>query len=148
MRAALAEYVRPHVLVVDEVGYLAYGDDSANLYHVVNDRHIRRRSMGFTTNKHPKRWGRALHDEDLAEAIVDRILERGRLLRLDGPSVRTKHLVGDDLVDEDQGDSAGSRVSGMGAADSGTNTCGRQTRSHASRFLREERPECVGSPFT
>jgi hypothetical protein len=53
--------------------------------------------MIFTTNKHPKRWGQALHDDDLAEAIVDRILERGRLLRLDGPSVRTKHISADEL---------------------------------------------------
>jgi len=112
MREALAKYVRPHVLVVDEVGYLAYGDDAANvLYHVVNDRHIRRRAMLFTTNKHPKRWGEALHDDDLAEAIIDRILERGRLLRLDGPSVRTKHLSGDDLA-TDAIDSEGLRVSG------------------------------------
>jgi len=37
-----------------------------------------------------------LHDEDLAHAIVDRVLERGRLLTLDGPSLRTKHLGLDD----------------------------------------------------
>ncbi|MBL8739507.1 MAG: IS21-like element helper ATPase IstB [Myxococcales bacterium] len=118
MREALAHYLKPHVLVVDEVGYLAYGTDAANvLYHVVNDRHIRKRSMIFTTNKHPKRWGEALHDEDLAEAIVDRILERGRLLRLDGPSIRTKHLPGDDLVADDSGDSTGSKVSGTRAAE-------------------------------
>ena len=118
MQDALAVYVRPHVLVVDEVGYLAYSDDAANvLYHVVNDRHIRRRSMIFTTNKHPKRWGAALHDEDLAEAIVDRILERGRLLRLDGPSVRTKHLSKDELSEEAQDDSTGSRISGKTAAE-------------------------------
>jgi len=118
MRETLAEYVRPHVLVVDEVGYLAYGDDAANvLYHVVNDRHIRRRAMIFTTNKHPKRWGQALHDEDLAEAIVDRILERGRLLRLDGPSIRTKHLPGDELVGGDQEDLGSRRFSGIDAAE-------------------------------
>ena len=118
MREALATYVRPHVLVVDEVGYLTYGDDAANvLYHVVNDRHIRRRAMIFTTNKHPKQWGRALHDEDLAEAIVDRILERGRLLRLDGPSVRTKHIPGDELVGGDQDNSDSRRISGKDAAE-------------------------------
>ena len=106
------------MLVVDEVGYLAYGDDAANvLYHVVNDRHIKGRAMVFTTNKHPNRWGEALHDDDLAEAIVDRILERGRLLRLDGPSVRTKHLPGDELADDDHDDSNGSRVSGRNAAE-------------------------------
>ena len=117
MREALAMYLRPHVLVVDEVGYLTYGDDAANvLYHVVNDRHIRQRAMIFTTNKHPKQWGRALHDDDLADAIVDRILERGRLLRLDGPSVRTKHLPGDDLAGDDD-DSTHRRVSGKIAAE-------------------------------
>jgi hypothetical protein len=49
--------------------------------------------MIFTTNKDPDNdWGDVLHDDDLAAAIVDRILERGRLLRLDGPSGRTRHL--------------------------------------------------------
>ena len=117
LRDALAVYMRPHVLVVDEVGYLAYGDDAANvLYHVVNDRHIRRRAMVFTTNKHPRRWGAVLHDDDLADAIVDRILERGRLLRLDGPSVRTKHLP-DDLLADDLETAGGRRISGREAAE-------------------------------
>src|SRR5262245_9943135 len=40
--------------------------------------------------------GRVVHDEDLAHAIIDRILERGRMLTLDGPSLRTKHLGLDD----------------------------------------------------
>jgi DNA replication protein DnaC len=118
LRDVLAQYMKPHVLVVDEVGYLAYGDDAANvLYHVVNDRHIRGRSMIFTTNKHPKRWGDVLHDDDLADAIVDRILERGRLLRLDGPSIRTKHLPADELRADDQPQAGGSKVSGIEAAE-------------------------------
>jgi DNA replication protein DnaC len=95
---ALATYTHPAVLVVDEVGYLTYGTDAANmLFHVVNERHRRRRSMIFTTNKPLAAWGRVLHDEDLAQAIVDRVLERGRLLTLDGPSMRTRHLGLDDL---------------------------------------------------
>jgi DNA replication protein DnaC len=97
----LTRYTHPHVLVVDEVGYLTYGTDAANmLFHVVNDRHKRRRPMIFTTNKQLKSWGAVLHDEDLAHAIVDRILERGRILHLDGPSLRTKHLGLDDFTTE------------------------------------------------
>ena len=93
LAAALAPYTHPALLVVDEVGYLTYGTDAANmLFHVVNDRHRRKRSMIFTTNKSLNAWGRVLHDEDLAQAIVDRVLERGRLLTLDGPSIRTNHL--------------------------------------------------------
>lgn len=94
LHEALATYTQPHVLVVDEVGYLSYGPDAANvLFHVVNDRHIRKRPIIFTTNKSPfTQWGEVLHDPDLAEAIVDRTLERGRLILLDGPSARTRHL--------------------------------------------------------
>ena len=43
------------------------------LFHVVNDRHQRRRSMIFTTNKPLEAWGDVLHDEDLAHAIVKAI---------------------------------------------------------------------------
>ena len=93
LHQSLTTYTHPHVLVVDEVGYLTYGPDAANvLFHVVNVRHLKKRPMIFTTNKPLHQWGRVLHDEDLAAAILDRILERGRLLHLDGPSHRTPHL--------------------------------------------------------
>jgi DNA replication protein DnaC len=93
LQESLLTYTHPHVLVIDEVGYLTYGPDAANvLFHVVNDRHLRKRPMIFTTNKPLSEWGKVLHDEDLAAAILDRILERGRLIHLDGPSGRTRHL--------------------------------------------------------
>jgi DNA replication protein DnaC len=94
LRERLLVYTHPHLLVIDEVGYLSYGPDAANvLFHVVNDRHLHHRPILFTTNKSPlTAWGDVLHDHDLAEAIVDRTLERGRLIVLDGPSYRTRHL--------------------------------------------------------
>ena len=61
------------LLVIDEIGYLSYGPDAANvLFHVVNDRHLRKRPMIFTANK-PLRSG-------------------GKVIHLDGPSGRTRHL--------------------------------------------------------
>ncbi|MGO8790406.1 MAG: IS21-like element helper ATPase IstB, partial [Terriglobia bacterium] len=93
LQESLATYTHPHVLVIDEVGYLTYAQDAANvLFHVVNDRHLRKRPMIFTANKPLNEWGKVLHDEDLAAAILDRVLERGRFLRLDGPPGRTRHL--------------------------------------------------------
>jgi DNA replication protein DnaC len=112
LHQSLSTYTHPHVLVVDEVGYLTYGPDAANvLFHVVNVRHLKKRPMIFTTNKLLHQWGRVLHDEDLAAAILDRILERGRLLHLDGPSHRTRHL----QLEEGLADGAESaRISGIG----------------------------------
>ena len=114
---ALATYIHPGVLIVDEVGYLTYGTDAANmLFHVVNDRHRKKRAMIFTTNKALTIWGHVLHDEDLAHAIVDRILERGRVLTLDGPSLRTKHLGLDDPTSS-EAFLQPARISGIQAAE-------------------------------
>ena len=99
LQESLSTYTHPHVLVIDEIGYLTYGPDAANvLFHVVNDRHLRKRPMIFTTNKPLSEWGKVLHDEDLAAAILDRILERGRFIQLDGPSGRTRHLNQEQLL--------------------------------------------------
>ncbi len=103
LRKALLPYVQPHVLVIDEVGYLGYCPDAANvLFQVVNHRYLHKKPMLLTTNKPLSQWGRVLHDADLAEAITDRVLERGRFIQLRGPSYRTRHLKGP----EKEGDSA------------------------------------------
>jgi len=91
---ALAVYLQPHVLVVDTVGYMSYGPDAANLFfHLVNERYLRRKPVIFTTNRSPlTAWGEVLHDHDLAEILVDRELEKVRLIVLDGSSYRTRYL--------------------------------------------------------
>src|SRR6516165_6170272 len=98
LQEELLTYTRPHVLVCDEMGYLSYGPDAANvLFHVVNHRHLKKRPMIFTTNKPLNEWGKVLHDEDLAAAILDLVLERGRFIQLDGVSGRTRHLKLDEV---------------------------------------------------
>ena len=93
LHGTLAAYTHPHVLVIDEVGYLTYAPDAARvLFQVVNHRHLKKRPMIFTTNKPLNQWGKVLHDEDLATAILDRVLERGRFIHLDGPTGRMHHL--------------------------------------------------------
>jgi DNA replication protein DnaC len=93
LRERLMAYTHPGVLVVDEVGYLSLGPDAANvLFQIVNERYLHRKPMVFTTNKAIEGWGKVLHDADLAEAILDRVLERGRVLHFKGSSFRTRHL--------------------------------------------------------
>ena len=70
----------------------------------------------FTTNESPRHWGAVLHDDDLSDAILDRLLERGRHLRLDGSSLRTKHLPSSDEAEDTQNSTQSRRISGIGAA--------------------------------
>ncbi len=91
--AALAPYLHPHVLIIDELGYLSHAADAANvLYRVINERYLQRRPMLLTTNKPLAALGDVVHDGDLAEAILDRLLERGVHFALRGRSYRTRHL--------------------------------------------------------
>ncbi|HJS43598.1 MAG TPA: ATP-binding protein [Gemmatimonadales bacterium] len=53
--------------------------------------YLAHRPMLFTTDKPLAALGAVLHDGDLAEAILDRLLERGRHMR--GRSYRTRHLI-------------------------------------------------------
>ena len=92
LEEALEPFTHPHVLVIDELGYQSYAADAANvLYRVVNDRYLKRRPMLFTTNKPLASLGQVLHDGDLAEAILDRVLERGTHFLLRGRSFRTRN---------------------------------------------------------
>ncbi|MEY2855021.1 MAG: hypothetical protein RL030_2153 [Pseudomonadota bacterium] len=78
------------VLIIDELGYLPHAQDAANvLYTIIDARYLRQRPTIFTTNKPLRQWGGVLHDNDLAEALLDRILENGRHLELTGKSWRT-----------------------------------------------------------
>jgi DNA replication protein DnaC len=89
---AVAAFVAPDVLVIDELGYLAYAEDAANcLFQVVDRRYLKSKPIVITSNKEPSAWGQVLHDPDLADAIVDRLEERGEVVRLRGKSYRRRH---------------------------------------------------------
>lgn len=86
----LERYLTPQVLVIDEVGYLTYGPEAANvLFPVIDKRYLAgNRPVLVTTNKAPQQWGAVLHDPDLAAAILDRLLHRGEVLKVTGRSYR------------------------------------------------------------
>lgn len=86
----LALYLDPDVLVIDEVGYLSYGPEAANvLFPVIDKRYLKgSRPVLLTTNKDPHAWGSVLHDDDLSAAILDRLLHRGEILKMSGRSYR------------------------------------------------------------
>jgi len=68
------------------------------LFHVVNDRHLRKRPMIFTTNKPMTEWGKVLHDEDMAAAILDRFSSAGALSTSMDPRENPSSQPGRDLA--------------------------------------------------
>ena len=86
----LATYLRPAVLVVDEVGYLRLDRDEANMVFQLVSRRYERGSMIITSNKSFAEWGHVLGDDVLATAILDRLLHHCDVLAINGPSYRLK----------------------------------------------------------
>ncbi len=90
LQAKAESLIAAKVLIIDELGYLPHATDAANvLYTIIDARYLRQRPTIFTTNKPLRHWGGVLHDNDLAEALLDRILENGRHIELTGKSWRT-----------------------------------------------------------
>lgn len=52
-----------------------------------------RRSLVITTNLGFSRWGSVLGDDQMAAAVIDRVVHHGRLVQLGGESYRAGHAL-------------------------------------------------------
>ena len=86
----LRRYVRPALLVIDEVGYLSYSPQHADLlFDIVNRRNLDRSTV-VTTNKAFSEWNEVFPNSSSVVALVDRLVHRSEILEIDGESYRLK----------------------------------------------------------
>jgi DNA replication protein DnaC len=89
----LQTYLKPSVLVLDEVGYLPLSRAEANMVFQLISRRYERGSVICTSNKAFGEWGSVFGDDVLAAAILDRLLHHCDVVSINGPSYRLKdHL--------------------------------------------------------
>jgi len=87
----LKKYLRPRLLVLDELGYLPIDKQGADLLFQVISGRYERGSILLTTNKPFKQWaGIFNNDNTLASAVLDRLLHHARTVIVEGPSYRMK----------------------------------------------------------
>jgi DNA replication protein DnaC len=89
----LQTYLKPSVLVVDEIGYLPLNRAEANMVFQLVSRRYERGSIIVTSNKAFSEWGQVLGDDVLAAAILDRLLHHSDVVSINGPSYRLKDHV-------------------------------------------------------
>ncbi len=87
----LHTYLRPNVLVIDEVGYQPLERAQANLVFQVISKRYEKGSTLLTSNKSFGEWGQVFGDEVLATAILDRLLHHCDVVAINGPSYRLKN---------------------------------------------------------
>jgi DNA replication protein DnaC len=89
----LQTYLKPSVLIVDEIGYLPLSRAEANMVFQLVSRRYERGSIVVTSNKAFGEWGQVLGDDVLAAAILDRLLHHCDVVSINGPSYRLKDHV-------------------------------------------------------
>jgi DNA replication protein DnaC len=86
----LARLQRYPLLVVDEVGYIPFDPQAANLMFMLVSRRYERASMIVTSNKPFSGWGEIFGDDIVAAAMIDRLVHHAEIVALKGDSYRLK----------------------------------------------------------
>jgi DNA replication protein DnaC len=88
---ALKNYVRPSVLLLDELGYLPIDKRGADLLFQVVAARYESGSIVLTTNRPFREWGTLFDmDSTLATALIDRLMHHGEAIVIQGDSYRMK----------------------------------------------------------
>ncbi len=91
LKRAFRRYTSPGVLVIDELGYLAYSSRHADvLFDVVNQRYELGRSILVTTNRGFTEWGELFPNATCVVPLVDRLVHRCEVVHIEGESYRLK----------------------------------------------------------
>ena len=86
----LRRYTNPAVLLVDEVGHLSYDSRAADLLFEVVSRRHQQRPIILTTNKPFAEWNEVFPNSSSVTAMVDRLLHRAEIVKIEGESYRAK----------------------------------------------------------
>ena len=78
------------LVVVDEVGYIPFDPEAANLMFSLVSARYERASMIVTSNKPFSAWGEIFGDEVTATAMIDRLVHHAEILSLKGDSYRLR----------------------------------------------------------
>lgn len=81
------------LLILDEWGYVPVDRDGSQLlFRVISDSY-ESKSLVLTTNLEFSKWGEIFTDDQMAAAMIDRLVHHGHLLIFEGISYRMEHAL-------------------------------------------------------
>ena len=91
LKGALNKYMKPALLILDELGYLPIDKSGADLLFQVISQRYERGSIIITTNRPFKKWPEIFNnDATLTSALLDRVLHHAEAVILQGKSYRMR----------------------------------------------------------
>ena len=90
LEVELKKIRRYKLIIVDEVGYIPFDHDAANLFFQLIASRYELGSVMVTSNLPFGRWGETFSDDVVAAAMIDRLVHHAEVLTLTGDSYRTR----------------------------------------------------------
>jgi len=105
----LRKYLKPDLLIVDDMGLKALPKQSGEYLLEVVMRRYENRSTIMTSNRPLEEWGKLLNDVPTAGAILDRFLHHVQVIAITGRSYRVKGTSAVNAPDKNQSRKTGSK---------------------------------------
>lgn len=102
LEAELKKIRRYKLIIIDEIGYIPFDTDAANLFFQLVASRYEQGSIMVTSNLPFGRWGETFGDDVVAAAMIDRLVHHSEVLTLSGDSYRTHGRR--DLITKDRAD--------------------------------------------
>ena len=94
LKTELSKYLRPKLLILDEIGYLPIDQHGADLLFQIISQRYERGSIVLTTNKPFKQWASIFNNDSVvASAVLDRLLHHAETVIIEGSSFRMKDQI-------------------------------------------------------
>jgi DNA replication protein DnaC len=91
LQAEITKLGRTPLLIIDEVGYIPFEPEAANLFFQLVSARYERASLIVTSNKPFGRWGEVFGDDVVAAAMIDRLVHHAEVISLKGDSYRLRN---------------------------------------------------------
>ncbi len=94
LKTELNKYLKPKLLVLDEIGYLPIDKIGADLMFQIVSHRYEHGSMIITSNRPYKKWPEVFNnDTTLTSALLDRLLHHAETVLIEGSSYRMKERI-------------------------------------------------------
>ena len=87
----LARYLKPDLFILDDMGWKKLPTRAGEHIFEIIMRRYELRSTIMTSNRPLEEWGKLIGDVPTATAILDRFLDRAKLIQITGKSYRLKN---------------------------------------------------------
>jgi DNA replication protein DnaC len=90
LEVRLAQYSKPKLLIVDELGYLPLEPQAGHLFFQLISRRYEQGSVLISSNRPGEEWDEVFGDQVVAAAILDRLLHHSHVVTIRGDSYRLR----------------------------------------------------------